>query len=78
MQSKRVAVLEAWAIAHNPQGWTKLAAAAEISPGTLRKILKDDHKPSVEIALRVAQVVNKTVDELWGTDISDGELPPAA
>jgi transcriptional regulator with XRE-family HTH domain len=69
-------LLEAWIRQHEPQGLTKLAAAAEISIGTVNKILKHGHAPGVDIARRIAKTIDVSLDELCGSDESPG--PEAA
>lgn len=51
------------------KGW--IAKKAGIAPGTLSKIISGDSEPTLRVALRLAKILNKTVEELWGYLISD-------
>lgn len=71
------ALLEKWIAKNEPQGATKLAAGAEISPAALRKIrLGLTESPGVEVAKRLARVLGVSMDVLCGNDHK--QKPPAA
>jgi DNA-binding XRE family transcriptional regulator len=43
-----------------------VAKQAKIAPGTLTQIVKGESIPSLPVALRLARVLDMTVEELWG------------
>lgn len=47
-----------------------VARKAGIAPGTLSKIISGESEPTLKVALRLARVLNITVEELWGHLIS--------
>lgn len=55
------------------KGW--IAKKAGIAPGTLSKIISGESEPTLRVALRLAKILNKTVEELWGYLIKE-EKPP--
>lgn len=63
-----VRLIEKWIAKNEPHGATKLAAAAEVSLGTVNKILKQEHSPGVDIAIRIAGVMDVTLDELCSSE----------
>lgn len=71
-------ILKKWISAHEPQGATKLAAAAEVSPGTVYKIMNHGRSPGVEIAARLARVVGVSLDDLCRVGQTDEDEPPGA
>jgi len=73
-----VALLEAWIEEHNPNGATKLAAQADISPGTLYKILTGKHKTNLKNAMKIAKVLGVSLDALASDGARGAERPPAA
>ncbi|ADU30964.1 helix-turn-helix transcriptional regulator [Evansella cellulosilytica] len=46
------------------KGW--LANEVGIAPGTLTKIIKGESIPTLPVALRIADKLNTSVEELWG------------
>lgn len=46
------------------KGW--VAKQAGIAPGTLSRIISGETEPTLKVALKLAKVLNKTVEELWG------------
>lgn len=63
-----VKLIKAWIENNDPQGMAKLSATAEISIGTVVKILKDGHQPGLEIARKLAKVIGVSLDELCGSE----------
>lgn len=57
-------MIEKWIQANEPQGRTKLAAKAEVSVGTIFKILKHQGSPNLATANRLAKAMGVTLDEL--------------
>jgi len=51
------------------KGW--VAKKANIAPGTLSKIISGESEPTLRVALKLAKILNKTVEELWGHIIED-------
>lgn len=43
-----------------------IAEKAGISPGALSKIVRGESMPTLPVALRLARVLELTVEELWG------------
>lgn len=43
-----------------------IAKTAGINPGTLSLIISGKSEPTLRVALRLARVLGKTVEELWG------------
>jgi DNA-binding XRE family transcriptional regulator len=56
--------IRAWIDANQPNGATKLAAKVEISGRTLGKILNEGHSPNLEIAKKLARVLEVSLDDL--------------
>lgn len=46
------------------KGW--IAKQVGIAPGTLSLIIKGDSIPSLKVAIKLAKILNTTVEELWG------------
>lgn len=46
------------------KGW--IAKQVGIAPGTLSLIIKGESKPSLVVAIKIARILNKSVEELWG------------
>lgn len=46
------------------KGW--IAKKVKIAPGTLSKIVKGESIPTLPVALRIAELLEMTVEELWG------------
>jgi plasmid maintenance system antidote protein VapI len=46
------------------KGW--VAEKAGIAPGTFSRIVKGDQIPTLPVALRIAEVMDTTVEFLWG------------
>lgn len=64
----KVSLLRKWIDEHQPHGETKLAAAAEISPVWLSRLLNQGRTPGLDIAKRLATVVGVSLDELCRED----------
>ncbi|OHX45082.1 MULTISPECIES: helix-turn-helix transcriptional regulator [Cytobacillus] len=43
-----------------------IAEKAEITPGTLSKIVRGESIPTLIVGIKIARVVNETVEDLWG------------
>lgn len=43
-----------------------IAEKAGISAGTLSKIVRGESMPTLSVAIRLARVLEMTVEELWG------------
>lgn len=46
-----------------------IAEKAKITPGTLSKIVRGESIPSLPVAIKIARVLETTVEELWGDDV---------
>lgn len=46
------------------KGW--IAKEVGIAPSTLSKIVKGESIPTLQVALRLAEVLDSTVEALWG------------
>lgn len=46
------------------KGW--LAKQVGIAPGTLTKIVSGESLPTLPVALKIAEVLDTTVEDLWG------------
>ncbi len=46
------------------KGW--VAEKAEVAPGTLSMIISGKSKPTIEVAIRLGRVLDKSVEELFG------------
>lgn len=57
-------LIDEWIKRNEPQGATKLAASAEISPSTLANIRRGTHEPNSAILRRLAYVLEVTIDDL--------------
>lgn len=69
-----VALIQDWIDRNQPNGSTKLAAAAGISPGTLYNIMnREDYTPSLGVARALAEVLKVSLD-----DLAHKGSPPAA
>jgi DNA-binding XRE family transcriptional regulator len=53
-----------------------VAEKVGIAPGTLSLILSGKSDPTLKVALRLAKVLNMTVEELWGHLIEEEENRP--
>lgn len=43
-----------------------IAEKAGIAPGTLSKIVRGESIPTLIVGIKIARVVNETVESLWG------------
>ena len=43
-----------------------IAKNVNIAPGTLSKIISGESIPTLPVALRIAELLEETVEELWG------------
>lgn len=68
-------IIKEWIGKNEPQGVAKLAAKAEVSVGTIFKILKDGHEPGLDIVRKIAKAMDVTLAELISPE---EDVPPAA
>ena len=62
-------IIENWIKAAGSQGAVKLSALAEVSPGTLHRILSKDHEPTLDVIRKLAAVLGVSITTLIGEDI---------
>lgn len=46
-----------------------IAEKAGISPGTLSKIVRGESIPTLPVAIKIARVLETTVEDLWGYSV---------